>query len=128
MIPSSRSRGRSYGPRRSRRTWVLGAALLAGLVSLTACSSGLDIKGGGGQASIPSSIVVDFKAGVSPHQATAEVKRCHPVALMGSDTARVHGRSATSIFIWGPTGTAAASALHKCLKAAPGVVDQNWAG
>lgn len=109
--------------------WVLRAALLAGLVSLTACSSGLDIKGGGGQASVGSSIVVDFKVGVSPRQATAEVKRCHPVSVMGSDTSHVHGRPATSIFIFGPqSGTAAASALYHCLSAAPGVADQNWVG
>lgn len=108
---------------------VAGAALLAGLVSLTACSSGLDVKGGGDQPAMTSSIVVDFKEGVTPHQATAEVKRCHPLAIMGTDTTRSHGRSATSILLWGPlSGTAGASALYSCRKIAPGLADQNWGG
>jgi hypothetical protein len=105
------------------------AAFLAGLVCLTACSSGLGMRGTGDQSSMPSSIVVNFKVGVPPHQATAEVKKCHPLALMGTDTTRERGRSSTSILIWGPQGgTAGASALYHCLKAAPGVADQNWPG
>jgi hypothetical protein len=116
---------------RARRT--LGAAMLAGLISVTACSSQLGEGGGGGggggQSSMPSSIVVNFKTGVLPHQAIAEVKTCHPLAVMGSDTARSHGRSATSVTIWGPqSGTTRAAALFKCLKAAPGVAGQSWVG
>jgi hypothetical protein len=107
---------------------AVSAVLLAGLVSLTACSASLDVRGGGGPP-MPSSIVVDFKVGVSHRQATAEVKRCHPLAIMGSDTTRVHGRYSTSLSIWGPqSGTTGASALYSCLKTAPGVADQNWAG
>lgn len=109
--------------------WPLRAVLLAGMASLAACSSGLGIRGGGGQSSTPSSIVVDFKVGISLHEAKAEVRRCHPLAIMGNDTAHAHGRAAPSILIWGPqSGTARASALYKCLKAAHGVVDQNWTG
>jgi len=80
---------------------VVGAALLAALVSLTACSSALDVRDGG-QPSMPASIVVDFKVGVPPQQALAEVKRCHPLGILGSDTARSHGHPATTIMIWGP--------------------------
>lgn len=109
--------------------WVAPVAVLAGMVSMTACSSELGVKGGGDQSSIPSSIVVDFKVGIPPHQAIAEVKRCHALGITGSDTTRSHGRSATSVLIWGPqSGTEGAAALYKCLKAAPGVVDQTWAG
>jgi len=108
--------------------WVVGAALLATLASLTACSSALDVREGG-QPSMPTSIVVDFRVGVPRAQALAEVKRCHPLGILGSDAARSHGHPATSIMIWGPqSGTARASALYKCLKAAAGVGDQNWAG
>jgi hypothetical protein len=105
------------------------AAWAAGLVSLTACSSGLGVGGGGGQSSMPSTVVVDFNVGIPPRQAKIEVKRCHPLAIMGTDAARIHGRSVTSVLIWGPqSGTAGASALYHCLKAAHGVVDQEWPG
>jgi hypothetical protein len=109
--------------------WAVRVALLAGMASLTACSSGLGINGGGGQSSMPASIVVDFKVGVSAHQAIAEVKRCHPLSIMGTNTARSHGLSETGVFIWGPeSGTPGSFALYKCLKAAPGEADQNWSG
>ena len=105
------------------------AAGVVGLIGLTACSSGLDLGGGGDQSSPPSAIVVDFKVGVPVRQAKTEVKRCHPLSVLGVDTARSRKRSATSIMIWGPqSGTARASALRACLKAAPGVADQDWAG
>lgn len=108
------------------RWWL--PAILAGLACLAGCSSGLGL-GGSGQSSMPAGIVVGFKAGVLPHQATAEVRRCHPLAIMGTDTVRNHGNSAVSVLIWGPqSGTAGASALFNCLKAAPGVTDQNWTG
>jgi hypothetical protein len=79
--------------------WAVRAVVLAGLVGLTACSSGLRAGGGEDQPQNPSSIVVDFKAGVPLHRARAEVRRCHPIAITGSDTARVHGHRASSIFI-----------------------------
>ncbi|HET7017460.1 MAG TPA: hypothetical protein VFI65_26295 [Streptosporangiaceae bacterium] len=105
------------------------AAGVVGLIGLTACSSGLTLGAAGDQSSPPSAIVVDFKVGVPARQAKAEVKRCHPLSVLGVDTARSLKRSATSILIWGPqSGTASASALRACLKAAPGVADQDWTG
>jgi hypothetical protein len=104
---------------------------MAGLVSLTACSAGLGLGSGGGagQGQPPSSIVVIFKVGVPPRQARSEVRSCHPFDIYGSDTARHHGQSETSIFIWGPpTGTSKATALYDCIKAVPDVASQNWAG
>ena len=110
--------------------WAACAATLAGLVSLGACSAGLGLgPGGASQGQLPSSVVVIFKVGVPPRQARSEVKRCHPFHISGTDTARHHGQSETSIFIWGPpTGTTKATALYDCIKAIPSVTNQTWVG
>lgn len=106
-----------------------GGVLLAGLVSLAACSSALGTGGSGDPGSVPSTVLVGFKVGVPRAQAKAEVRSCHPLSIFGVNTARLHGQSATTVTIWAPrSGTARAAALYKCLKTAPGVAVQNWAG
>jgi hypothetical protein len=129
----------NIGPAAEEESWrvrhylvmrrVAAGVALAGLIGLTGCSSSLGISGGGDQPVVPSAIVVDFKVGVPARQAQAEVKKCHPLHVLGVDTARSRKRSATSITIWGPeSGTARASALYRCIKSSPGVVAQQWAG
>jgi hypothetical protein len=78
---------------------------------------------------MPSSIVVFFKPGTPVSQARQLAMKCHPLKIYGSHTARAGHHRETSLFIWGPdAGTARASALFRCLKAIPDVLDPNWTG
>lgn len=98
------------------------ATVLAGLAALAACTAS-----SGGQPSMPSSIVVFFQPGTPVSQARQAVMKCHPLKIYGTDSAQAGRHSETSLLIWGPpAGTARASAMFRCLKAAPAVLDETW--
>jgi hypothetical protein len=78
---------------------------------------------------MPSSIVVSFKPGTPVREARQVVMSCRPLKIYGSDSAGAGRHRQTSLFIWGPdAGTVQASALFRCLKAAPEVLGQSWNG